>query len=262
MISLLSPAKTLDFETSPTTSVCTQPEFLSLSNDLIKGLSKLKTEEIAKLMNISSKLADLNRERFHNWKLQHNSNNAKQAILAFKGDVYAGLQAWDFKKADFSFAQKHFRVLSGLYGVLKPLDLIQPYRLEMGTIYPNKQGKDLYAFWGDKIAKQINKDVKKNSSQFVLNLASQEYFKAAGNSKIDAQIISPSFLDQKNGKYKIISFYAKKARGSMANFIITNKIENPQDLEKFAHDGYKFAKGESSLDKPVFVRSEKQREAA
>ena len=262
MISLLSPAKTLDFETSPTTSVCTQPEFLSLSNDLIKGLSKLKTEEIAKLMNISSKLADLNRERFHNWKLQHNPNNAKQAILAFKGDVYAGLQAWDFKKADFSFAQKHLRVLSGLYGVLKPLDLIQPYRLEMGTIYPNKQGKDLYAFWGDKIAKQINKDVKKNSSQFVLNLASQEYFKAAGNSKIDAQIISPSFLDQKNGKYKIISFYAKKARGSMANFIITNKIENPQDLEKFAHDGYKFAKGESSLDKPVFVRSEKQREAA
>ena len=142
------------------------------------------------------------------------------------------------------------------------MDLIQPYRLEMGTIYPNKQGKDLYAFWGDKIAKQINKDVKKNSSQFVLNLASQEYFKAAGNSKIDAQIISPSFLDQKNGKYKIISFYAKKARGSMANFIITNKIENPQDLEKFAHDGYKFAKGESSLDKPVFVRSEKQRKAA
>ena len=262
MISLLSPAKTLDFETSPATSVCTRPEFLNLSNDLIQGLSKLKTEEIASLMNISPKLADLNRERFQNWKLQHDPNNAKQAILAFKGDVYAGLQAWDFQKADFSFAQKHLRVLSGLYGVLKPLDLIQPYRLEMGTVFPNKHGKDLYSFWGDKIAEQINKDLKKNRSQFVLNLASQEYFKAAGNSKIDAQIISPSFLDEKNGKYKIISFYAKKARGSMANFLITNRIENPDDIVQFDHDGYKFAKGESSPDKPVFVRSEKLREAA
>ena len=146
---LLSPAKTLDFESTEISSVCTQPEFLKFSNDLIKGLSKLSSQEVGKLMNISPKLADLNTKRFQEWKNTHNQQNSKQAILAFKGDVYEGLRAWEFNQADFSYSQKHLRVLSGLYGLLKPLDLIQPYRLEMGTVYANPMGKDLYAFWGN-----------------------------------------------------------------------------------------------------------------
>ena len=262
MISLLSPAKTLDFETPSKTSVCTQPEFLNLTCDLIKGLSKLKVEEVANLMSISPKLADLNRERFQKWKSKHDQENAKQAILAFRGDVYEGLRAWEFSKSDFTYAQKHLRVLSGLYGILKPLDLIQPYRLEMGTIYSNPKGKDLYAFWGDNLAKQINQDLSKNKSKHIINLASQEYFKAAQSSKIEGEIISPTFLDEKNGKYKIISFYAKKARGYMANFLISNRIQNPAELDQFNYHGYQFSSNDSSPEKPVFVRSEKQKEAA
>ena len=262
MVILLSPAKTLDFETPSHTTVCTQPEFLSLTKSLITGLSKLDAEEVGKLMNISPKLADLNRKRFMNWKLKHDQANAKQAILAFKGDVYEGLRAWEFSKSDFTYAQKHLRVLSGLYGILKPLDLIQPYRLEMGTVYPNPKGKDLYDFWGENLANQINLDLKNNKSKFIINLASQEYFKAAQGAKINGQIISPSFLDEKNGKYKIISFYAKKARGYMAHYLISNRVNNPLELEKFNHYGYRYSKGDSSADKPVFTRSEKQRIAA
>ena len=154
------------------------------------------------------------------------------------------------------------RVLSGLYGILKPLDLIQPYRLEMGTVYSNPKGKDLYAFWGDNLAKQINQDLSKNKSKHIINLASQEYFKAAQSSKIEAEIISPTFLDEKNGKYKIISFYAKKARGYMANFLISNRIQNPTEIDRFNDHGYQFSPNDSSPEKPVFVRSEKQKEAA
>ena len=262
MVILLSPAKTLDFETPSQTTVCTQPEFLSLTKSLITGLSKLDAEEVGKLMNISPKLADLNRERFLNWKLKHDQANAKQAILAFKGDVYEGLRAWEFSKSDFTYAQKHLRVLSGLYGILKPLDLIQPYRLEMGTVYSNPKGKDLYEFWGDNLANQINLDLKNNKSKFIINLASQEYYKAAQGAKINGQIISPSFLDEKNGKYKIISFYAKKARGYMAHYLISNRVNNPLKLENFNHYGYRYSKGDSFADKPVFTRSEKQRIAA
>ena len=199
---LLSPAKTLDFESLAKTRVCTQPEFLEFSKDLIKGLSKLSSDEVGKLMSISPKLADLNKERFQKWALKHDQENAKQAVLAFKGDVYEGLRAWDFTKSDFTYAQKRLRVLSGLYGLLKPLDLIQPHRLEMGTVYGNPEGKDLYAFWGDRLASAINRDLQKDKSGLVINLASQEYFKAAKSSKLEGEIISPSFLDEKNGKYK------------------------------------------------------------
>ena len=199
---------------------------------------------------------------FLNWKLKHDQANAKQAILAFKGDVYEGLRAWEFSKSDFTYAQKHLRVLSGLYGILKPLDLIQPYRLEMGTVYSNPKGKDLYEFWGDNLANQINLDLKNNKSKFIINLASQEYYKAAQGAKINGQIISPSFLDEKKGKYKIISFYAKKARGYMAHYLISNRVNDPLELEKFNHYGYRYSKGDSSADKPVFTRSEKQRIAA
>ena len=259
---LLSPAKTLDFETSPSTTVCTQPEFLDLTDGLIKGLSLLSSEEVGKLMHISPKLADLNKDRFQKWRMEHDQQNSKQAILAFKGDVYEGLKAWEFKKSDFTFAQKHLRVLSGLYGILKPLDLIQPYRLEMGTVYPNPSGKDLYAYWGDSLAEAINKDLKKNKTKIVFNLASQEYFKAAKSSKIDGDIISPSFLDEKNGKYKIISFYAKKARGYMANYLVTNKVTDPKGLSDFKEYGYQFSKSDSSPEIPVFTRSENARAAA
>lgn len=259
---LLSPAKTLDFKSSSQTSICTQPEFLNFSKDLIYGLSKLSSDEIADLMSISPKLADLNRERFHKWEIKHNEANAKQAILAFKGDVYEGLRAWEFTKNDFTFAQKHLRVLSGLYGILKPLDLIQPYRLEMGTVYANPKGKDLYTFWGDEIARSINNKVEKTSFGMVINLASQEYFKATRPKELKANIISPTFLDEKNGKYKIISFYAKKARGYMANFLITNRIENPEGLLSFKDHGYMLSKSDSTEEKPVFVRKEKDREAA
>ena len=259
---LLSPAKTLDFETSPSTTVCTQPEFLDLTDGLIKGLSLLSSEEVGKLMHISPKLADLNKDRFQKWRMEHDQQNSKQAILAFKGDVYEGLKAWEFKKSDFTFAQKHLRVLSGLYGILKPLDLIQPYRLEMGTVYPNPSGKDLYAYWGDSLAEAINKDLKKNKTKIVFNLASQEYFKAAKSSKIEGDIISPSFLDEKNGKYKIISFYAKKARGYMANYLVTNKVTDPKGLSDFKEYGYQYSKSDSSPEIPVFTRSENARAAA
>jgi cytoplasmic iron level regulating protein YaaA (DUF328/UPF0246 family) len=262
MIILLSPAKTLDFESTSGTNVCTEPEFLELSKNLIQGLAKLNSDEVGKLMNISPKLADLNRERFQKWIATHSQENAKQAILAFKGDVYEGLRAWEFTKHDFKYAQKKLRVLSGLYGLLKPMDLIQPYRLEMGTVYANPAGKDLYAFWGERLADTINQDLKKQKSSMVINLASQEYFKAAKASKIEGEIISPSFLDEKNGKYKIISFYAKKARGYMANYLVTNRVENIKDLSDFNAYGYRISKGDSTPTSPVFTRSEKQREAA
>ena len=259
---LLSPAKTLDFETSPNTSVCSQPEFLDLTEGLIEGLSLLSSEEVGKLMQISPKLADLNKERYQQWKKKHDQQNSKQAILAFKGDVYEGLKAWEFKKSDFTYAQKHLRMLSGLYGLLKPLDLIQPYRLEMGTVYPNPNGKDLYEFWGDSLANAINRDLEKNKTKFVINLASQEYFKAAQENKIEGEIISPTFLDEKNGKFKIISFYAKKARGYMANYVITNKVTDPEALSHFKENGYQYSKSDSTSEKPVFARAEKARVAA
>ena len=262
MIALLSPAKTLDFNPSNLHSVCTQPEFLNLSKDLISGLSNLSSNDLSELMSLSPKLAELNQDRFNQWKIKHDQENSKQAILAFKGDVYEGLQAWEFNQKDFTFAQKHLRVLSGLYGLLRPLDLIQPYRLEMGTVYANPKGKDLYHFWGDALSMAINEDLKNIKSQLLINLASQEYFKAAKEKNIKAEIISPAFLDEKNGKYKIISFYAKKARGYMANYLIKNQIKNYEDLLKFDAFGYKYSNADSTDSKPVFTRSENIRSAA
>jgi len=262
MIILLSPAKTLDFENPSPTGICTEPDFLDFSNDLIRGLSKLSTEEICSLMGLSSKLSLLNYERFQSWTIKHQKQNSKQALLAFKGDVYEGLKAWEFSQEDFKYAQTKLRILSGLYGLLKPLDLIQPYRLEMGTVYANPAGKDLYAFWGDRLADNIRKDLRQSGSNAVINLASLEYSKAAQLNKVDAQIISPIFKDEKNGNFKIISFFAKRARGLMANFLISNRIEKFEDLKNFSASGYVYSKDESTLGSPVFTRSEKQREAA
>ena len=179
MLILLSPAKTLDFENPSATEICTQPDFLNLSHDLIHGLAKFNCEQIASLMGLSTKLAQLNYQRFQKWTINHKASHCKQALLAFKGDVYEGLRAWEFNDQEFQFAQSRMRILSGLYGLLKPLDLIQPYRLEMGTVYANPAGKDLYAFWGDRLANAIRKDLNEIQSNTVINLASVEYAKAA-----------------------------------------------------------------------------------
>ena len=262
MIILLSPAKTLDFDSPVVEKTCTEPEFLSLSKNLISGLSKLNNQEIRDLMGISEKLAALNSQRYKSWDVNHNSDNSKQAILAFKGDVYEGLKAWEFKKKDFSFAQKHLRLLSGLYGLLRPLDLIQAHRLEMGTVYANPAGKDLYAFWGDKICNAINRDLKASKSKLLINLASQEYFKSVQRKDLQAKIVSPVFKDEKNGRFKIISFYAKKARGMMAGHLIQNRVTSIEGIRKFSIGGYEFDPSESSDLQPVFLRTEKKRIAA
>lgn len=262
MIILLSPAKTLDFETPTPHSVCTEADYISLSKDLIKGLAKMSTEQIAELMSISPKLAELNSNRYQKWQQKHTEKNSKQAVLAFKGDVYEGLEAWNFSKSDFNFAQKHLRILSGLYGILRPLDLIQAHRLEMGTIYPNPAGKDLYAFWGDRLSKTINLELEKSKSRMVINLASQEYFKAAREKDIEGEIISPIFKDEKNGQFKIISFYAKKARGYMSSYLIRNRITNYEGLLGFAEQGYELDSQNTVNKNPVFIRREKNRLAA
>ena len=262
MLILLSPAKTLDFKTPSSTNICTKPDFLDLSQCLINGLSKLRVDEVGSLMGLSEKLAQLNYDRFQKWSKEHRKNSSKQAITAFKGDVYGGLKAWNFNQTDFEYAQKHLRILSGLYGILKPLDLIQPYRLEMGTVYANPAGKDLYAFWGDHLAKSISQDLTKNKSQTIINLASLEYSKAANFKNVDADIVSPVFKDEKNGNFKIISFYAKRARGLMARFIILNKIKNINELEAFHLEGYRHSPESSKDNEPVFLRSEQSRAAA
>jgi uncharacterized protein len=256
MLIVISPAKTLDFETAPVTKDFTQPEFLKESRKLISELKKLSPSEVSSLMKISDKLGTLNYLRFGEWKTPFTLNNAKQALLAFKGDVYTGINVDSFSNQDLKFAQKHLRMLSGLYGVLRPLDLMQPYRLEMGTQFKNKQGKDLYEFWGLKITEQINKDLKASKSKYLINLASNEYFKSLQTDDIDAEIIVPVFKDYKNGKYKIISFFAKKARGLMSAYIIKNKLKDPEDIKAFKVDGYKFYKSESSDTNWVFQRKQ------
>ncbi|MCL4123732.1 UNVERIFIED_CONTAM: hypothetical protein GTU68_067122 [Idotea baltica] len=205
-------------------------------------------------MSISNKLAELNADRYDAWQPKATKKNARQALLAFKGDVYVGLQANTFEAADFDFAQNHLAMLSGLYGILRPLDLMQPYRLEMGTKLKNECGKDLYDFWGDDITLALNKQLKKNQGDVLVNLASNEYFRSVRVDQLNAKVIAPVFKDLKNGKYKIISFFAKKARGTMAGWIIRKRITDAKKLTKFAEDGYYYSAEESTADKPVFLR--------
>jgi hypothetical protein len=254
MLIVISPAKTLDFETQVKTAIHSEAGFTKDAEQLIKILRKLKVDEIADFMGISPKLAQLNFERFHQWHLPFTTNNAKQALLAFKGDVYTGIDADSLSDQDFDIAQQQLRILSGLYGVLKPMDLIQAYRLEMGKKLENKRGKDLYEFWGDKITKSINTDIKESGYQHLINLASNEYFKSIQKSGIEAEIITPAFKDLKNGQYKMISFFAKKARGLMTRFIIQNKITNPEELKAFDMDGYLYNPKLSKANSPVFTR--------
>jgi cytoplasmic iron level regulating protein YaaA (DUF328/UPF0246 family) len=257
MLIVISPAKTLDYQSPLATERYSQPELLKYSQQLIKECRTLTPDQIGSLMNISDKLAGLNAARFAEWNAKFTPENARPAILAFKGDVYTGLQAENFSEDDFSFAQSHLRMLSGLYGVLRPLDLMQPYRLEMGTKLKNKKGKDLYAFWGDIITENLNRALEEQGDNVLINLASDEYFKSINPNKLKATIIKANFLDQKSGQYKIISFYAKKARGLMSRFIIENRINKIDQLCQFDYDGYQFDKSASSDVELIFKRSER-----
>jgi cytoplasmic iron level regulating protein YaaA (DUF328/UPF0246 family) len=256
MLIVISPAKTLDYETTPVTDIYSQPGFLNHSAELIEQLRTLSVQDVAELMKLSDKLSSLNVARFESWTPEFTIDNAKQALLAFKGDVYAGMDAETFSAEDFEFAQDHLRILSGLYGLLKPLDLMQPYRLEMGTKLANGRGKDLYQFWGNIITDTLNEQLV--SEQVLINLASNEYFKAAKAKNISARIITPVFKDWKNGQYKMISFYAKKARGLMSRYIIQNKLENPEPLKEFDLDGYRFANSMSEGDTWTFIRDHEE----
>lgn len=253
MLTVISPAKTLDFDSEPHTTIHSQPAFLKQSQQLIKELKKLSSAEIASLMKLSDKLSGLNATRFQQWQTPFNLDNAKQAVLAFKGDVYTGLDAESLDDKELEFAQQHLRILSGLYGVLKPLDLMQAYRLEMGTKFANKKGKDLYQFWDGQLREHLETD-SAMADGILINLASNEYFKAVEAKKLNARIITPVFKDQKNGHYKIISFYAKKARGLMSRYIIDNQIEQPEQLKDFDSDGYRFSQEMSEGDNWVFIR--------
>lgn len=251
MLIVISPAKTLDFETEASLEKFTQATFLDKSQALIDELKQLSTADVASLMKLSDKLAALNMSRFQMWHTPFNLDNAKQALFAFKGDVYTGLDADSLDDAGLEFAQQHLRILSGLYGVLRPLDLMQPYRLEMGTKFINKKGKDLYQFWGGQLRESIEAEL---SGGVLINLASNEYFKAVEAKKLNARIITPIFKDFKNGQYKIISFYAKKARGLMSRYIIDHKINDPEEIKQFGSEGYRFSPEMSQADEWVFLR--------
>ncbi|AJF71604.1 TPA: peroxide stress protein YaaA [Raoultella terrigena] len=257
MLILISPAKTLDYQSPLATTRYTQPELLEYSQQLIGVARQLSAPQIGKLMGISDKLADLNATRFHDWHPEFTPKNARQAILAFKGDVYTGLQAETFDEADFDFAQQHLRMLSGLYGVLRPLDLMQPYRLEMGIKLENARGKDLYQFWDETITDTLNQALKAQGDDVVINLASDEYFRSVKTKRLQGQIIKPVFLDEKNGKFKVISFYAKKARGLMSRYIIENRLTRPEQLTRFDSDGYFFDADASDKGEMVFKRHER-----
>lgn len=256
MLTLLSPAKTLDYETPVNTSLATLPDFLDQSALLIDVLREYSVDDIAALMSLSGKLAELNVGRYSDWRIPYPDGKARQALLAFKGDVYTGLQAEDFGEDDLQYAQHHVRILSGLYGLLRPLDLMLAYRLEMGTTLPNARGKDLYGFWGSRITDAINQELQQQGNAVVVNLASNEYFKAVQPKQLKAELITPVFRDEKNGQYKIISFYAKKARGLMTRFMIQQRIDRPEGLLDFNLAGYRYSAEDSIGNTWVFKRAQ------
>lgn len=258
MLIVLSPAKSLDYKTPVKVKTTTLPEFVSESAKLIADLKKLSPQDIAKLMGLSDQLAALNVGRYRDWSKKFTEENSKPAIYAFDGDVYDGFDVRTLNAKSLEFAQNHIRILSGLYGALRPLDLMQAYRLEMGTSFQNARGKDLYAFWGNRVTKSIKEVLDKQKKPVLLNLASEEYFKVLQPKDLGCPVISPVFQDAKDGKYKIISFYAKRARGLMARFVVENRIADPVDLKGFNLDGYKYYAAESKEDKPVFRRAERK----
>ncbi|MBJ10103.1 MAG: peroxide stress protein YaaA [Flavobacteriales bacterium] len=254
MISIVSPAKSLNFDDSCSVKMYSQCSFLKDSQLLVNDLKKYSQKQISDLMKVSDKIGLLNADRYKNWSLPFNEGNSKQAVFAFQGDVYQGLEIDSFSEDDLIYAQDYFRILSGLYGLLKPLDLIQPYRLEMGTSFKNKRGKNLYDFWNTRITELLNKELELSKSQYLLNLASNEYYKVIQPNGLNATVITPIFKDFKNGQYKIISFFAKRARGMMASFHLKNKINNPEDLKSFNMAGYTFNDDMSNDNQLVFTR--------
>ncbi len=254
MLIVISPAKTLDYETPAVTKTHTKPAMLKQSQQLIDILRNYSALDLAELMKLSMKLAELNFDRYHHWTPPFTSKNAKQAALAMKGDVYTGLDAESLSEEDLAFAQEHLRILSGLYGVLKPLDLMQPYRLEMGTKLPNPAGGDLYSFWGDTITRAVNQALAAQGDEVLINLASNEYFKSIKPKLIEGRIVTPQFKEKKNGSYRMIGFFAKRARGMMSRYIIRNRLQDPEALKAFNTDGYRFSKQQSKGDQWVFVR--------
>lgn len=256
MLLVISPAKTLDFDNPPVTAKHSQPAFLDRSAQLVEQLRELSPDRISALMSISDKLGELNHRRFMNWAPPFSAANAKQAVLAFRGDVYTGLDADSFSAADFEFAQKHLRILSGLYGLLKPLDLIQPYRLEMGTAFANRAGKNLYEFWGETITEALNAELKRGRSRVLVNLASAEYFKAVQPKALAAQVITPVFKERKGGDYKIVSFFAKKARGLMSAYMIKNRLRDVEAIKQFTVAGYRYNPERSDANEWVFTREQ------
>ncbi|WP_027967681.1 peroxide stress protein YaaA [Halomonas halocynthiae] len=259
MLSVISPAKKLDFDTPASTPKATQPDFLDCSQELIEVMREYSPQQLSELMKVSDRIAGLNAARFADWQRPFTAENAKPAAQAFQGDVYVGLEAERFDDDENNYAQSHLRILSGLYGLLRPLDLIQPYRLEMGTKVANPRGEDLYAYWKNELVSALASAIADSGSNVLVNLASNEYFKAVDTKRLDARILTPVFKDEKNGQYKIISFYAKKARGLMAGWIIRERINSPEALSEFDVAGYRFSASESSGDKLVFCRAEQDR---
>jgi cytoplasmic iron level regulating protein YaaA (DUF328/UPF0246 family) len=252
MLIVLSPAKSLDLETPPTTTLHSTPDFLDHSAQLIERMRQFSPAEVGSLMGISDALSALNVARYASWTPQ--LAEARQAIMAFNGDVYAGFEARSLQPAQLDYAQSRVRILSGLYGLLRPLDLIHPHRLEMGTRLTTARGKDLYAFWGDTITNGLNRAAKEQGAQVLVNLASEEYFKSVKPRQLDVPVIAPVFEDWKNGKYKIISFYAKRARGMLARYAAVNQIRDPQQLKQFDVDGYAYVPEASNDTSWVFRR--------
>ena len=254
MLIVISPAKSLDFKTLSAIKNYTIPELLTESEKLVCRLKTMGPKQLSALMGISDDLGELNFKRLQEWQTPFTPENAKQAVLAFNGDVYQGLQAATLSTEKLLLAQSKLRILSGLYGVLKPLDMIQPYRLEMGTKLKYYKSKDLYSFWNPLITKKINEAVTDSGSNILINLASVEYFKSIDRKKLKAEIVTPDFKDFKNGSYKMISFFAKRARGLMTRFILENNINYPSDLLAFDTEGYSFNSRLSKPRNPVFTR--------
>ncbi len=254
MLMIISPAKTVDFETPAPGKAFTLPEFLSHSQELVDILREKDSFEIAELMKISMKLADLNSLRFREWETPFTPENAKQALFTFRGDVYRGLDADTLDENGISFAQSHLRILSGLYGLLRPLDLMQPYRLEMGTRLANERGKNLYDFWGSLITEALNRVLKEQGDNILINLASNEYFKAVMVNELAAEIITPIFKEKRGDSYRIISFSAKKARGLMGRYIIDHRISDPEQIKNFDFEDYGYNPALSSGNSWVFSR--------
>ncbi len=260
MLTVVSPAKSLDFTTKTKTKKHSDPAFLNEAEQLVQGLRELQPAQLSSLMDISEGLAVQNFERYAEWQRPFDLKNAKQAIFAFKGDVYLGLKAEQFGTADLNFAQKHLRILSGLYGVLRPLDLMQAYRLEMGRKFGVNGSKNLYDFWGSKVTEALNTALEdQNKKKILINLASNEYFNSVIPESLEAEVITPQFKDWASGQYRVLSFFAKKARGEMAAYIIKNRINSPNKLKQFDVDGYRFDEEESSKARFVFKRKQANR---